>query len=330
MQLFTNNAKTTLSAGITNVATSMVLASGTGFPIPTGTDYAFLTLTDGTLYEVVKCTGGTGTTRYVTRAQEGTTALAWDAGDVVMLTATAGTLDRAAVAGPKVMAKGVDALDLSITSTASGATGNGAVVIGNNTAAEGVNAVAIGAAAMALGDDAMAIGPDAYAETTALRAIALGKFSSVMVPDTFNVSLMHAATNSSWNGGENAAFTINSTGEMIGMSAPLDFTGTLTYAPTFPAGITFYPTEVGVIVANASAVTVQPVVRFGITGDAQKHIADTATSGLTAPGKRHRFGTLLAYDGESVLAASVVTAATATSLQARFYWRGFAVLDEGI
>lgn len=86
--LFANNAETTLSAPITDSATTVVLASGTGalFPSPNNGagEYFDLTFNDaatGLLYEVVKVTARVGDTLTIVRGQEGTTALAWNSGD---------------------------------------------------------------------------------------------------------------------------------------------------------------------------------------------------------------------------------------------------------
>lgn len=84
--LFANNAKSSLAAPINTTATSLSLSAGTGvlFPNPTGGDLFALTLTDaatGQIYEIVYCTARTADTLTVTRAQEGTTALNWAAGD---------------------------------------------------------------------------------------------------------------------------------------------------------------------------------------------------------------------------------------------------------
>jgi hypothetical protein len=83
-QLFANNASTTLANGITNSATSLVVASATGFPATISPDYFYATLSNAanTLWEVVKVTGVSGTTFTVVRAQDGTTGLAWSSGDV--------------------------------------------------------------------------------------------------------------------------------------------------------------------------------------------------------------------------------------------------------
>lgn len=97
MYLFSNNAKSALAAPISSVATSLTLAAGTGalFPSPSGGDVFTLTLTDaatGELYEIMYCTARAGDVCTVTRGQEGTTALAWLAGDFANLFVTAGQM----------------------------------------------------------------------------------------------------------------------------------------------------------------------------------------------------------------------------------------------
>ena len=97
--LFTNNASTTLASPITNVATTLTVATGDGakFPNPTGGDYFKLVLNkviSGIEYqwEITHCTARSGDILTITRAQEGTTAAAYAAGDPVSLRATAGTM----------------------------------------------------------------------------------------------------------------------------------------------------------------------------------------------------------------------------------------------
>lgn len=88
LMLFTNNAATTLASSITNVATSLTVATGTGtlFPTISGGQYFYVTLANnaGTV-EIVKCTARTTDTFTVTRAQDGTSAVSWTAGDKVEL-----------------------------------------------------------------------------------------------------------------------------------------------------------------------------------------------------------------------------------------------------
>jgi len=86
--LFANNANTTLSSSLTNVATTMSVTSATGFPSPTGSQYFYCTLADAatqTTIEIVKVTAVSGTTFTIVRGQDGTSGTAFSAGDVVSL-----------------------------------------------------------------------------------------------------------------------------------------------------------------------------------------------------------------------------------------------------
>lgn len=92
---FANNATTTIAFPISNTATSVTLASATGFP-SLATGQAFLmTFNDaatGLLVEIVLCTAISGTTCTIVRGQEGTTARGWLANDLVAMKPTAGTM----------------------------------------------------------------------------------------------------------------------------------------------------------------------------------------------------------------------------------------------
>lgn len=93
-QLFNNNATTTLSASLASGATSMSVGSSGSFTAPTGDDFLMVTLIriSDSAIEVIKVTDITGTTWTIVRAQEGTTALDFVAGDKVELRVTAGFL----------------------------------------------------------------------------------------------------------------------------------------------------------------------------------------------------------------------------------------------
>jgi hypothetical protein len=95
--LWSNNASTTVSGSITAVSTTVALAAGTGvlFPNPTGGDYYVATFYDQatkTQNEIVHVTAMSGDIATIVRAQEGTTAQAWNAGDIFANLVTAGTL----------------------------------------------------------------------------------------------------------------------------------------------------------------------------------------------------------------------------------------------
>lgn len=90
--VFSNDAKTTLAGAITNIATSLNLQSGAGvlFPNPSSSTtppQAFvLTLisqVNTNIKEIMLCTGRSGDTLTVVRAQEGTSNVAWNAGDII-------------------------------------------------------------------------------------------------------------------------------------------------------------------------------------------------------------------------------------------------------
>jgi hypothetical protein len=96
--VFSNFAETTLAGSLNTVATSIPLASGGGAlfpPLSTAGQYFIGVLIDAltrTKFEIVKVTARTGDTVTVTRAQEGTSAQTWSAGDLFKNLVTAGGL----------------------------------------------------------------------------------------------------------------------------------------------------------------------------------------------------------------------------------------------
>ena len=89
-----NNAFGTLAASITSSATSITLTTGHGarFPSLGAGDYFYATLIDtSNNLEIVKCTARSTDVLTVTRAQEGTTARAYSAGDRIEIRLTAQT-----------------------------------------------------------------------------------------------------------------------------------------------------------------------------------------------------------------------------------------------
>lgn len=100
VQLFANNAQTTLAGNISAVATTANLQSGAGalFPDPGANQYFLMTFVDaltGTVNEIVKVTGIAGDTiTSMVRGQEGTEALPWLANDIAANFMTAGTADN--------------------------------------------------------------------------------------------------------------------------------------------------------------------------------------------------------------------------------------------
>lgn len=97
--LFSNNASTTLSAGVGDSATSITVADGSVFPAISGSDYVYLTLevdSDPDLKEIVKCTARSGNTLTIVRAQDETSARTFSTADKCELRLTAAGLNDVA------------------------------------------------------------------------------------------------------------------------------------------------------------------------------------------------------------------------------------------
>jgi hypothetical protein len=98
LNLFTNNAATTLATGINSSVTSLTVASATGalFPTLAGSQYFYCTLSNaaGTTIEIVKVTARSTDTFTIVRGQDNTTAAAFIAGDKVELRLTAADLQN--------------------------------------------------------------------------------------------------------------------------------------------------------------------------------------------------------------------------------------------
>ena len=98
-QLFANNAASELASAVASGDVSLTLKSGDGakFPGPVGGDFFLVTLyqkvgQDEINHEIVKCTARAGDVLTIERAQEGTTARAFNVDDPVELRLTAGAL----------------------------------------------------------------------------------------------------------------------------------------------------------------------------------------------------------------------------------------------
>ena len=90
---FTNNAATTLAAGINSSVTSIAVTDGSVFPTITGSDHFYVTFDDTTNKEIVKVTARSGNTLTVVRGQDNTTAQAFNSGDKAELRVVAALLE---------------------------------------------------------------------------------------------------------------------------------------------------------------------------------------------------------------------------------------------
>jgi hypothetical protein len=94
---FANNASSTLASSIIDTDTTLSVQAGDAakFPVLAGGDWFPLTVVDaGGNMEIMRVTARSGAVLTVTRGQEGTTAMAFDAGVAVQSNLTAGALDQ--------------------------------------------------------------------------------------------------------------------------------------------------------------------------------------------------------------------------------------------
>ena len=90
---FTNNAATTLAAGINSSVTSIAVTDGSVFPTITGSDHFYVTFDDTTNKEIVKVTARSSNTLTVVRGHDNTTARAFSSGDKAELRVVAALLE---------------------------------------------------------------------------------------------------------------------------------------------------------------------------------------------------------------------------------------------
>ena len=133
--LFTNNASTTLSAGIAPGATAVVVTDGSVFPAISSPDIAYLTLISGSDIEVIKVTNRAGNTLTVVRAQDGTAAASFLTGDRCELRLTNIALTEA-LAERQLASAALDAVSGTNTGDEVAATTTTAGIVEKSTGAE--------------------------------------------------------------------------------------------------------------------------------------------------------------------------------------------------
>jgi len=187
LALYNNNAESISIGSILTTATAITVATGDGakFPVLAGSSYSVVTLTDGTAFEIVRVTAIVGDVLTITRAQEGTAALAWASGTTVSQRLTAGLLAalidgegaglNSVQVGSGSTAVGGDSVSVGKVCTAAGSYG---VSVGQSCSVTGFVGLAIGAWATAQGSYTIAIGDNSVAGAGS-DAIAIGRSINV-------------------------------------------------------------------------------------------------------------------------------------------------------
>ena len=128
---FTNNAFSTLSAGISNSATSFDVASAATFPTLGGSGHMYLSIIGGSYTEIIKVTGVSGTTLTCVRGQDGTTGTAANSGDRIELRVTTAMLQDAFSSSFSNITDGSNIIVADSTSDTLTITGTGGTTVTN-------------------------------------------------------------------------------------------------------------------------------------------------------------------------------------------------------
>lgn len=352
-QQFFNNASSTLAAELSSSGTSLVLQSGGGslFGPLSGGNFGVITVTDGTLYEIIKYTAVSGDTLTIERAQEGTPARTWSVGSLVEGRITAGMLSGFGGGGGGLTnnATGTNALALGSGATAEGTE---AIIVGVGSSASGANTVGLGSgvslsvdygiamgygSSVYAGTEGIAIGP--YAFTGGDGGVALGRSAGAVANKSTALGYQAMAQTErtlcfggapilqATRGGTPDPMVHYSGAECIIMSDNIDLKGTPAddiFALTLPDTCRFYVDEVGIIIVTYWNVAAEASVSFGVTGSSEGLVATTA---LNAPARfaRHRFTSVLNTNGIASLTCSLKSAGAGDYYLGRAYFKGLLV-----
>lgn len=248
-------------------------------------------------------------------------------------------------------ARGEYALDLSTRRTAPHlvASGDYAVLVGYNSIASGTKSLslgygtiasgeyasAVGHASQAAGDYSTAIGNQAFA--SGLSSVAIGNAVSAQSVSSVAIGINSVANIDNVTVVAPPIATPRLTGssfptagsvEVVLMTDAVDLKAVADVTLTIPTGAHFWLDEVGIIATVVDTMSVQPTIRFGITGTLAKQKAAAATTLLTAAHKRQSYAPLVPEDGETTLTAGVTVGATATEMKGRIYFKGILVIDQ--
>jgi hypothetical protein len=239
---------------------------------------------------------------------------------------------RTVAVGDTAVAADDFALALGTLASAGGAKSIAVGVQASTAALTGAGSLAVGAGAHATAENAAALGNAAHA--LAARALALGNGARARLADSVNLAgaiLVRRGTlvgDEDVEGGGAVPARHFCGAEDVILSATVDMKAIQDITVTLTTGCRIWVNEVGVIAVACTGCTGQPTLRFGVAGNASKHLAARLTTLLTSLGARERYHPLTWSDGETVLTAGVTAGATAATLLGRFYWKGTLVEDE--
>lgn len=234
------------------------------------------------------------------------------------------------------VASGLNSLAIGVANEASQTQ---STAIGYNNTASQINTTAIGSGNTASALNATAIGYSNIASGGQTTAVGRGNTASATYTSAFGYKAearIQKTTNicgpqiNRKDDGEaaNVAFESFCGVQVVLMTKEVDLEAVADQTITLPSGCKFWVDEIGLIATNIDTLTVQPTIRFGITGTLAKQNAAAITTDITATGKREIEVPLVPEDGETSLTAGVTVGATATTALGRFYFKGLLIEDE--
>lgn len=209
-------------------------------------------------------------------------------------------------------------------SSCSGGYGTGLGYKGISSGTKGANA--FGFTVTASGTYSLAVGANGTASGSYSSAIGWKAQSRVSTTTNICGPIINRKDNSEAPSNANK-FVFWGGVEVVLMSELVNFKTTQTNEIDMPSSCHFYPNECGIIANSVTSATVQPTVSFGVSGSNASLLAATLITGLTSNYSRYRATTLLSPNGVTTLTGTVTVAATATTLQGRYYFKGMLVED---
>lgn len=331
---FSNNAVTTLAAGISNSATEITLTSDAAFAyVGTGGPVQALTITDPAGVQSPEVVYATDTPsagqRTVLRGQDGTTAQTWGSGALVSARVTAGMLenfaqvdDGALVLDPSghigrnwlgpdaVQVGGYPVLQLArsnLGGSSNFADANLSREIVGGTLTLNLGATATWASGVTYGPHSVVVPPTPDSRQYCYEPLAAGAPSNTTTTPSFTPDDSCSALDGAYEVGQ--WVSINPAALEQGISSA-------------PGDKALVVTEVGFL-CSAYGSGSAPVVSIGADSSPTRFASSVALSQITAAGHVHRIpitngGATCEYG----LTFSLVTPSSA-DFRGRFYWKGF-------
>jgi YD repeat-containing protein len=294
---FTNNATATLAASLSTSSTSITVTTSQGALFPTlgAGDYFFATLTNSSNnIEVVKITARASDTLTAVRAQEGTTALTWNAADKLELRITSAVLTNFAQQdSPNTFA---GAMTYGGVTLSNAVTGTGNMVLSASPALTGVPT----APTAASGTSTTQIASTAFANAAFQNAYPVGSIYMNASVATNPATLFGFGTWSAFGAGrvllgDGTTNTVTAGGFTIGSKYTIVSIGTTNFvsigASANTVGVVFTATGVGTGTGTADTTFVA-----ASTGGSADAIVVSHTHNATVTDPQHTH-TLLAWHG---------------------------------